>query len=463
MSSQPNILFIHSDQHRFDSLGCNGNRLVRTPNLDRLAAGGVNFSHAFATVPICSPARASLMTGSWPTRHGCLCIPTSEMWQPARRELPMLPVLMKEVGYSQAWCGKFHKEVEGEPADYGVEDFQWVAGYAKKRKAAGLAPARVRPGLFGGVCEEAPQETSLAWQADEIIRMLEERRDNQPFFVRWDPPEPHLPCRPPKAVWETYADMPIPPWPSFPDPLENKPHVQRRQVDIWGLNDWPWEKFEEIVRLYFAEITHMDAQIGRVLDQLEAIGAAENTLVIYSTDHGDYCGGHGQMDKHFAMYEDIEHVPLILRWPERLPAGSSSDAFVSNSIDIARTILEVAGVEAPESFQGANLLEAATRPAEWPRHDIFAQYFGTESGAFSQRMVRDRRYKYVFNPTDLDEFYDLAEDPGELRNRIDDHAFEAEVRRLKARMMEWMKEIRDPLGNAWTRVHLMGEPPVSRR
>jgi len=458
----PNILFIHSDQHRFDSLGINGNSFVQTPNLDRLAGQGVNFTHAFTTIPICSPARASIMTGAWPTRHGCLCIPSSEMWQPAQRHLPVLTDLMKAQGYRQAWTGKFHREVEGGPCDYGVEEYLGLGEYTRWRKAKGIPPAERTKGLFGEVEEIAPESSSLAWQADQIIRMLEERKDGeQPFFVRWDPPQPHLPCRPPRAVWERYSQMTIPPWPSWPESFENKPRAQQRQIEIWGLQDWPWERFEEIVRLYFAEITHLDTQIGRVLEKLDEIGATNDTLVIYSTDHGDYCGGHGQMDKHFAMYEDITHVPLIMRWPGQLPAGASCDAFVSNSIDLARTIAETGGVDVPDSFQGLNLLKAVQEPESWPREDIYAQYFGTESGAFSQRMIRDRRFKYVFNPTDLDEFYDLETDPGELNNRVNDPDWQSEINRLRHRLVAWMEEVKDPLANKWTRVSLLGEAPVS--
>ncbi len=457
---RPNILLIHSDQHRFDSLGVNGNPIVRTPHLDALAAEGVNFTRAFTTIPICSPARASLMTGTWPTRHGCLCIPTSEMWQPARRELPVVAQLLAACGYSSAMTGKFHRELEGSPIDFGFEEYAANHGYRKWREREGLPELKRSFGFCGGPVEASPAETSLAWQADQVIGHLEERADREPFFVRWDPPEPHLPCLPPKEVWETYAGTAIPPWLSWPDSLEGKPKAQRRQLDIWGVHDWPWEKFEAIVRCYFAEITHLDAQIGRVLAKLDALGLRENTLVIYSTDHGDYCGGHGQLDKHFAMYEDIVHVPLILRWPAKLPAGTTCDAFVSNSIDIARTIVEVTGESVPDSFQGENLVEAVCNPQSWPRQDIYAQYFGTESGAFSQRMLRDTRYKYVFNPTDLDELYDLETDPGELHNRIDDPVLAEELTRLRQRLFTWMKEVGDPLGNRWTSVALLGTPPA---
>jgi arylsulfatase A-like enzyme len=244
--------------------------------------------------------------------------------------------------------------------------------------------------------------------------------------------------------------------------LTNKPPAQRRQLGIWGIENWPWEKWAPVVARYFAIITEMDAHIGRLLDRLGQLGRLDDTLVIYTTDHGDFCGGHGMMDKHFSMYDDILRVPLLMRWPGRLPAGLACDGFVSHELDIARTLLEIAGIEPPATFCGHDLVTLANgRLASRP--DIFAQYFGTESGLYSQRMVRDRRFKYVFNPTAFDEFYDLAADPGEITNRIDDPASRDEIARLRRRMADWMREVRDPLLNNWTRPHLLGEPNIAAR
>jgi len=465
-ASPPNILLIHSDQHRYDCLGSSGLRPdVATPCLDRLAAGGTRFRHAFSTIPICTPARASLMTGAWPTAHGSFCIPTSELNRPARPHLPLLTDLLATRGYRNAWTGKFHWETEQMPGpDIGVEEYASLwNGYAEYRKARGLGPIEKPHGLFGDVDHAADSHaTPLAWQADQVIRQIRERRDG-PFFVRWDPPEPHLPCNPSPEFAERFADADIPPWTSFPDTLEGKPAAQRRQQQLWGTADWTWEQWLRTVRLYYAIVAEMDHHIGRVLNALDELGLAENTLVLYSSDHGDYCGGHSQMDKHFSMYEDIVRVPLIARWPDRLAAGADCGAFSSNSIDLARTILSAAGVEAPESFVGRDLVALAAEPETRGRPYAYSQYFGAESGAYSCRMLRDRRYKFVYHPVgDCHEFYDLQEDPGELTNRIDDPARADEIRCFKHDLWDTMKAAGDPLANRWTKIELQSAPTLAR-
>jgi arylsulfatase A-like enzyme len=250
----------------------------------------------------------------------------------------------------------------------------------------------------------------------------------------------------------------IPPWESFPDSLEGKPAALRRQRSLWGVDDWIWEQWAPIVRLYHGIITELDHHIGRVLAHLEASGQASNTLVIYSTDHGDFCGGHGLMDKHFSFYEDIAHIPLLIRAPGLIAPGIQCNAFASGSIDIARTLLAVANIEAPPSFVGHNLIDMAASGYR-PRAVAYAQYFGTESGSYSCRMIRDDRYKFVYHPVgETHEFYDLQTDPGELHNRIADSALAQEITRLKASLWDEMKACGDRLASHWTEIELKGKP-----
>lgn len=460
----PNIVLIHSDQHRWDCVGANRQRAIHTPHLDRLAGEGANFLHAFTPCPICSPARASLLTGAWPTTHGCLSIPNTEIYHPARPELPLLSELLHKQGYFQGWIGKFHAEVRGLPTDHGVNRFVPVADYDAWREEQGLPPLPDWTGsLFGRVDEACPPEaSSLAWQAGKCLDFLERatRQPATPFFLRWDPPEPHLPCLPTPPFAALYDPQTLEPWQSFPDPLINKPDCQRRQRDIWGIHGWKWQDWAPVAARYHAVVTELDAQIGRLLAYLDARGLTENTLVIYSSDHGDFCGGHGLIDKHFSMYDDITRVPLILRWPGRVCPGHVERGFVSAQLDIARTILSAAGIPAPDSFVGTDLVAlAAGRIA--PRPHIMAQYFGTESGSYSSRMLRTDRFKYCYNPVARDELYDLVADPGEIVNLIDDSAYAGDLRELRQLLAEEMRRAGDPLLNLWTRTHLVGAPPVS--
>lgn len=454
--TQPNILLIHSDQHRYDCLGCNGHPLLETPNIDRLAADGVNFRHAFTPSPICSPARGSLITGMWPTQHGCINIPGTESYHPMHEGLPNLFELLSDAGYSVRYVGKFHQETAEDPTAYGVEEFVSQWNYGQWRAERGLPDRPHLNGWFGEVDPHIdPDESRLAWGADHAIRMMEEAVEaDRPFMVRWDPSEPHLPCVVPEPYNSMYPPETVPEWPSFPDALEGKPYVQRLQPRRWDIDDWTWEDWAPVVSRYLGEIALLDAQVGRLLENLDRLGVADNTLVIYTTDHGDFCGGHGMMDKHFAGYDDIMRVPLAMRFPGRLPDGGQCDDFVTHSIDLATTMCAAAGLEVPETFEGQNLVELANGRVDSPRGDIFSMYQGCQMGLWSTRMIRDHRYKLVYHATGRPEFYDLENDPGELRNLAGEPGVSEELERLKGRLVDWMEDISDPLLNPWTRRHI---------
>jgi arylsulfatase A-like enzyme len=209
-----------------------------------------------------------------------------------------------------------------------------------------------------------------------------------------------------------------------------------------------------VVARYLGEVSLLDAQAGRVLAELEALGLAHDTLVVYSADHGDLCGGHGLYDKHFVMYDELMRVPLILRWPATLPSGQVCAAFVCGALDLATTFCCAAGAEPPAGFMGKDLRSVIDGSDPDPRPDIFAAYHGNQLGLYSQRMVRDRRWKYIWNATAEDELYDLAHDPGEITNLATHPEAQAELGRLRGRMITWMEQTQDRLLNSWTRRQL---------
>jgi arylsulfatase A-like enzyme len=194
--------------------------------------------------------------------------------------------------------------------------------------------------------------------------------------------------------------------------------------------------------------------MGRLMDALERLGVAEDTMVIYTTDHGDFCGGHGMMDKHYAGYDDIMRVPLVMRYPGEVDGGRECGDCVSHSIDLASTILAAAGVKVPEAFEGQNLLDLVGGNIGSPRQDIFSMYQGCQMGLWSLRMIRDERYKLVYHATGRPEMYDVREDPGELDNLAADVQYSDQLNRLAARLITWMEQISDPLLNDWTRRHV---------
>ncbi len=461
MSPSPvNFLFIQSDQHRYDCVAGHGHPLIRTPNLDRLLREGVTFSHAFCASPVCRPARASLMTGVWPTRRGGICNENLEPTAVLRPGLRTWSEALAAAGYYLGYVGKWQVDQERDPTHYGFHAYVPNSAYRSWRQAQGLPAAPRANGYWGEVDHGiAAEQSRLAWGAGELIRLLERAgRMGQPFFLRWDTDEPHLPNVVPEPYASLYDPAAIAPWPGFGDPLIGKPYIQRQQLRSWGIEGWTWDRWAPIVARYLGEISLLDAQIGRILDALDALGLAERTLVVYTADHGDLCGSHGMADKHYVMYDDVARVPLILRWPGVIPAGQVCGAFVSAGIDLATTFCAAAGVEAPETFVGRNLLSWAAPQSgmspEAERPDIFCMYFGNQFGLFSQRMVRDRRWKYVWNLTAEDELYDLATDPGEIVNRATDPAAAGELSRLRRRLLAWLEETRDPILNGWTRRQL---------
>jgi arylsulfatase A-like enzyme len=450
---RPNILLVHSDQHRHDCMGAAGHPLIETPALDRLANEGARFTHAYTPIPVCTPARTSLLTGTWPTRHGFIANADTEIHPPASLTLPTIYQSLHQSGYSVGHVGKWHVHRTMPPTVFGADDYIPESGYAAWRASQGIPPKPHLNGFFG---ETDPyitaEQTALAWGADQTIALLHKAASgDRPFFLRWDPSEPHLPNVLPEPYASMYPPSAIAPWPSYPDPLTNKPYIQHKQRHTWKIDQWTWDDWSPIVSRYLGEITLLDHQLGRILSELDRLGLAHNTLVIYTTDHGDLCGGHGLIDKHFVMYDDLVRVPLLLRWPNALPAGVECDAFISSALDVATTICAASGEEAPNSFVGSNLFDELDHPT---RTDIFSVYYGNQLGLYSQRMVADRDWKYVWNATAEDELYDLKQDRGEIVNQAANPRYQGELLEMRAKLLAWMERTKDRALNLWTRRQL---------
>jgi len=454
--SRPNIVLVHSDQHRYDCVGVNGHPIVQTPCMDRLAREGMNFTHAFTPIPLCVPVRNCLLNGQWASTHKCIANYDTEAPRPPDPALPTFSQALRDAGYWLGYVGKWHVNKTLDATGYGFHEFVDEGRYGAWRQAQGLAGRPSANGWFGEIDPHiTPAQSRVAWGADQAMGMIEaSARQGRPFFVRWDPSEPHLPCKPPEPYASMYPAERVPPWPGFADDLKGKPYIQAQQRRSWKVDGWTWERWAPVVSRYLAEISLLDAQLGRLLDRLDRLGLAENTLVIYTSDHGDLCGDHGMMDKHFIMYDSVVRVPLMARWPGRIAAGRTCDAFVSHAIDMAATFCEVAGAAMPGTFQGISLLPLFEGAQDNGRADIYSQYMGNQFGLWTQRMVRDRRWKYVWNATGEDELYDVAADPGELCNRAADAACRPELARLRRRLVEWMDAVKDPIGNVWIRRQL---------
>ncbi len=304
------------------------------------------------------------------------------------------------------------------------------------------------------------------WYADKAIELIRGfASEGKPWHLALNFDEPHLPCYPTPDFARLYSPAQIPEWGSFHDTFENKPYIQQQQILTWGLENLGWPEWSQYVALYLAMVSQVDDAVGHLLNALDAMGLAESTMVIYSTDHGDACGSHRLIDKHYNMYDDVMRVPLIIRWPGVAQSGLESEAFVCNGLDLAATIPEAAGLPVPQGYQGRSLMPllAGETPADWPQ-DVVATYNGQQFGLFTQRMLRNKNYKYIWNLTDVDEFYDLEGDPWELSNRIDAPEYRQTIAAMRLRLWERLKQDGDRILNPqWTERQLIEGRKINRR
>jgi len=252
----------------------------------------------------------------------------------------------------------------------------------------------------------------------------------------------------------------IPEWSGFRENFLNKPYIQQQQLYSWGIEKYTWADWAPIVANYYGIISQLDEAIGSVLQTLDELDAAKDTIVIFTSDHGDMCGSHRMMDKHYILYDDVVRVPMTIRWPDNGQKGVC-EQFVYNFLDLAPTFLEALDLmeDAPGNLHGKSLVpfltEEDARSIIW-RDSIVSTYNGQQFGLYTQRMIRTQQWKYIWNLTDTDEFYDLHADPDELVNRIGDLAFTAVLKLLRVQLYEQLNKDEDPIvRNEWTRNQLL--------
>lgn len=436
---RPNILFILSDQHRFDCLGPSAP--ARTPNLDRLAAEGVRFDEAYTPLPSCCPARASLLTGLRPEAFGELWNYDITLPVPCLTpDVPTWPHALRDAGYRTRFIGKWHVSPDHPPTDFGYET---CFGADVLPDGAGRRVEDLRPADWFGRAVDGPIEElethRLAARACAEIEELS--ADGAPWHIQLNFPQPHPPYLPHCAFREPYRTAPA--WGGCADGLCGKPAIQRRMTENWGLADVSEADWENARANYLAVISQMDDAIGMVLDALDAAGAKDDTLVIYSSDHGDMCGSHGMFDKHYNLYDDIVRVPLLLSWPGHIPAGARRNEMLVHALSLPAAILEAAGADA--CLPGRSLLPLALGGAcEWPER-VMSSFNGQQFGLYTLRMLRTRELKYVWHPTGEDELYDMARDPHELRNVAGDAGYAERLCDMKKQLLDELTEANDGL------------------
>jgi arylsulfatase A-like enzyme len=444
---RPNILFILMDDVRWDDLGYAGHPFVRTPNIDRIAREGIQFRNVFAATPLCSPNRASILTGQYAHTHG---IVDNVDRSPLSHQLVTFPRLLHDAGYETAFIGKWHMGIDDSPRpgfDY------WLS-----IKGQGY--------YFDPEVNENGAPKKLSGYATDIFNdraagFISQKRD-KPFLVYLSHKAVHpnvfqnadgsvgpVPAdegfTPPESFKHLYEGETIPRRPNTKSYAEGKPALQRKIKGLPPLGPNTGTP-DDVILNRLRMLTAADEGIGRVLGALEQTGHLDDTVVVFTSDQGYFYGEHGLNRERRLAYEEIIRMPLAIRYPKLVKPGTASDAFVL-SIDLAPALLELGGASSPANLHGRSLvplLDGET-PAGW-RNSVLIEYFSDTVMPRVVKMgyqaVRTDRWKYI-HYTDLkgmDELYDLAGDPYEMKNLIQDPSAQQSLAGLRSELRRLLQQ-----------------------
>ncbi len=459
-AKRPNLIFILTDDQRYDAMGFMGRvPFFKTPNMDRLAREGATLTNAFVTTALCSPSRASFVTGTYAHRHGVV---NNEANDPDP-SLENFPQALRKAGYETAYIGKWHMERKSDPRpgfDY------WLSFLGQ--------------GVYN---DPKLNENGREFQAegymtdlltDYAVKFLEKDRD-KPFCMILAHKAVHGPFTPAERHKDAGSDAVLPEPASFKDDYRGKPEWQRRLMAFGGgtkpkwleSKDKPvpetippveWSGKEQGRLNYYRTLLAVDESIGKVLDTLEKKGMLDDTVVAFAGDNGFFMGEHRKGDKRLA-YEESIRIPWLIRYPKMIKPGTKIEEMTLN-IDLGPTFLDLAGAKVPSSMQGRSLkplFAGGEKHAPWRKMFLY-EYFREDwyPGVPLILGLRTEKSKYVCYPDikDIDEMYDLEKDPSEMHNLAQDPARAADVKRLKAEFERMKRETSYPEGKQ------IGAPPV---
>jgi len=473
-ASRPNILFIMADQFRWDCVGANGNRLIKTPHLDRLASSAANFTHAFVQAPVCVPSRVSFFTGRYPHSHR-----NRVNYTPLSRSEVLMQARLKKAGYVTASVGKLHlipptvREAKRTGFDFvelhdGVSYLDRFSDYVRWRKQHDPHPniryratvKGVKPGENPFRAVIADEYSDTTWVGQRTCHYLKQlAATGKPFFLYssfWKPHSPFEVCEPFDRLYNQ-ATIPLPSPQTLADIKRLPVPLQKlilRGKPIYNIDR---TRLEWIYRSYYGAISHVDREVGRILDVLRETGQAQNTIVVFSSDHGDQLLEHGLTGKN-CFFEASVRVPLMIRLPARIKPGQYNE--LVETIDLLPTFFELAGLPEPYNNQGHSLVPLigkADRPYR-PREAVFCENvipevitsgrsleFQFEKGRGIKgvrhpdaKMVRTRRWKFNYYPDGEAELYDLLHDPHETRNLHGRPEYRRVEQAMKDRLLKWL-------------------------
>ena len=474
-----NIIIIKTDQHRFDLLGCMGNKVIKTPNIDKLASQSFILTNEFTVSPICTPSRTSFFTGKYVIRTGDVFNYEEHHLQP--NDWSFIAPL-KEQGYKIGLAGKNHVFSEDffkKYIDYREETShvgklkgtiteidKKVHEYLSKDSRPGFEKSKqLLEGLVEGPMPFKLEDCPAYRIAEDGIRFLEENKNN-PFLLHYSFGDPHWPTVVPEPFYSMYN----------PDSLEmlaenfdwkGHPFKHFVQSQAAGYEHYTHQEKARILATYYGQITFIDAAVGMLLDKLEVLGLMENTIIVFTSDHGDFGGNYGMVAKTGGFQESLVRIPGIIYLPNLKGNGKKIPALISN-IDIMPTVFDYIGKSYPKQVQGKSFLNILKGEKEIHREVIFSEVGRVETPppalprdeykAYASKraetegmfwfidyttkgrsvMIRKGDWKYNFYTGDVNELYNLKVDPLELNNLIDKPKYADIQKELNAQLIEWL-------------------------
>ncbi len=496
VEERPNILFIMSDDHAYQAISAYDDKLIKTPNIDRLAKEGIRFTNASVTNSICAPSRAVILTGKHSHINGKI-----DNMIPFDTTQVTFPQLFQKAGYETAMFGKLH--FGNSPK--GVDEFMILPGQGNY----------INPDF---ITKNDGRITKQGYVTDIITDMtldwLETKRNlEKPFMMMYLHKAPHRPWWPRADKFKEFSKKTFPLPETLFDDYKNRgtaaktaemnillhmrythdskiypetiaemgnvePNIPQSKNDFWGpfgranadqraeyepildsinkdfKDNWPsmtdrekmiW-KFQRYMQDYLGTISSVDDNVGRVLDYLDESGLARNTIVVYTSDQGFYLGEHGWFDKRF-IYDESFKTPLMVRWPNKITPGTTEDEMVQN-LDFAQTFLEAAGITAPDDMQGESLMPLLTgEKKNWEREAVYYHYYEYPSVHMVKRhygiVTKDFKLAHFYYDVDEWELYDRNKDPNEVNNVYDDSEYAEVVKELKIKLAEQREKYQD--------------------
>ena len=437
---KPNLLIIHTDEHHFNTLGCYGGQIVKTPNIDWLAENGALCTSFYATTPVCSPSRAAFVSGCYPQNTPVV---TNNI--PLNDDVVTFAEILRRQGYATGYAGRWHLDGNGKPQweperKFGFEDnrFMFNRGHWKQMEDAPLGPrvtARNKKDQPTYAVEGADEESfTTDWLANKTIDFIKEHKD-EPFCYMVSIPDPHGPntVRPPYDTMFADVDVPIPS--TLSKTAEQTPKWAAREK---GASE---RGLQRIMPGYYGMVKCIDDNVGRILDALRQHDAIDNTIIVFTADHGDLCGEHGRLNKG-VPYEGSAKIPFVMYYPKKVKAGTVIDQALS-CVDFLPTIISITGCKTDGGEEGrdASMLFTGETPSNW--NDI-AFLRGTRNWLCA---VTDE-YKLVYSTVDQPWLFDLKKDPDELTNRFAHPDYRDIVDQLTKELIDYCKKRNDPNGEA---------------